>query len=286
VSEQVSHPQNSLPRPRKRFGQHFLVDNGVLEDIATRITPEANDLVLEIGPGRGALTAPLLQRMERLVAVEIDRDLCAHVGERFSSSSLRVIEGDVLYLDFEQLLQQEKRSSLFVVSNLPYNITAPVLFKLRESAGLVRRAVLTLQKEVAERLVAEPGSRAYSQVTVLLGQCARISIARLIPSTAFKPKPKVDSAVIDVEFLPGRIPVDDLQFFERVVKAAFSQRRKMLRNALRSLPAADGNGPLAASDLERIAASAEVDLTQRAENLSIGQFSRLASAVGAARSSQ
>ena len=273
----------SLPRPRKRFGQHFLIDGSVLQDIATRVTPEPADLVLEIGPGRGALTVPLRHRVDRLVAVEVDRDLCAHLRERFPEPGTRIIEGDVLQLDLPQLLQEENRSALLVVANLPYNITAPVLFRLREHAGIVRRAVLTLQKEVAERLVATPGTKAYSQITVLLGQCARISIARMIPSTAFKPRPKVDSAVIEVEFQPDRIPVEDLRRFQMVVKTAFSQRRKMLRKVLRSLPAPEG-GTLTVEALEEFASEAEIDLTQRAEDLSIGQFARFASVLGAAGS--
>ena len=276
-------PSSTLPRPRKRFGQHFLVDNSVLTDIAARVEPTPEDLVLEIGPGRGALTAPLRQRVEGLVAIEIDRDLCAHLRQRFADPPLRVLEGDVLRLDLQQLLEEEGRSTLFVVSNLPYNITAPVLFRLREYAGLVRRAVLTVQKEVAERLVSESGNRAYSQLTVFLGQCARIRLARLIPSTAFKPQPKVDSAVIDVEFLPNHVPVDDMRVFELVVKVAFSQRRKMLRNALKSLPFAEAGGTISSQDLERLAEAADIDLTQRAEDLSIGQFARFASVLGGAR---
>ena len=276
----------SLPRARKRFGQHFLVDGGVLQDIAARVQPTPEDLVLEIGPGRGALTAPLRERIERLVAIEMDRDLCAHLRERLPEPGTRVLEGDVLRLDLRQLLEEEGRSTLFVVSNLPYNITAPVLFRLREHAGLVHRAVLTLQREVAERLVAPPGTRTYSRLTVLLGQCARVRLARLIPSTAFRPRPKVDSAVIDVEFQPDRVPVDDLRVFEHVVKTAFSQRRKMLRNAWKALSAPDGSGRIATQDLERMAAAADVDLTQRAEDLSIVQYARFASVVGAAGSSQ
>lgn len=286
MNRPTGHGPGSLPRPRKRFGQHFLIDSSVLQDIAARVTPEPGDLVLEIGPGRGALTVPLRERVDRLVAIEIDRDLCAHLRDRFPEPGMRIIEGDVLQLDLPGLLREEQRSTLQVVANLPYNITAPVLFRLREHAGLVRRAVLTLQKEVAERLVATPGTKAYSQITVLLGQCARISIARMIPSTAFRPQPKVDSAVIEVEFQPGRIPVDDLRRFQIVVKTAFSQRRKMLRNVLRALPAPDGRGTIANEDLERFAGAADIDLTQRAEDLSIGQFARFASVLGAAGSSE
>ncbi len=271
-----------LPRPRKRFGQHFLVDNSVLTDIAARVTATPEDLVLEIGPGRGALTEPLLRGLERLVAVEIDRDLCEHLRQRFPEPGLRLIEGDFLQLDLPALLQEEQRSSLYVAANLPYNITAPVLFRLREHAGVVRCAILTLQKEVAERLVAGPGTKAYSQVSVLLGQCARIRLVRQIPRTAFRPQPKVDSAVIELTFQPNLVPVDNLKLFQTVVRAAFSQRRKMLRNVLRSLPAPSGEGALALPELEGLAADAGIDLTQRAEDLSIGQFARFTAVLGGA----
>lgn len=274
----------NFPRPRKRFGQHFLVDNSVLTDIAARVCPTPEDLVLEIGPGRGALTEPLSQRLERLVAIEIDRDLCGHLQERFAEPGVRILQGDVLQLDLPKLLQEENRSTLLVAANLPYNITAPVLFKLREHAGIVRSAILTLQKEVAERLVAEPSTKAYSQVTVLLGQCARIRLLRLIPKTAFRPQPKVDSAVVEIEFQPNRVPVESLKVFQTVVKAAFSQRRKMLRNVWRSLPAPNGEHTLETPELERMAAAAQIDLTQRAEDLSIGQFARFSSILGGAES--
>ena len=270
-----------LPRARKRFGQHFLTDSSALAAIVDLVEPEADDLVLEVGPGRGALTAPLLQRLQRLVAVEIDRDLVAHLRTRFEEPDLRLIEADILSLELGPLLAEEGRKRLFVVGNLPYNITAPVLFRLREHAGLVRRAVLTLQKEVAERLVATAGSRRYSQLTVQLSQCARMEIVRHIPSSAFRPQPKVDSAVLDIHFVPQRIPVDDMRRFEILVKAAFGQRRKMLRNALQSLPGLqDDEASISTADLAALAASAEIDLTQRAEDLSVGQFARLAAAMG------
>lgn len=275
--------RSALPRARKRFGQHFLADGGVLRDIADRVTPEPGDLVLEIGPGRGALTGPLLSRLGKLVAVEIDRDLCAHLRQQFDGESLGIIEGDILRLDLQQLVADADATALHVVSNLPYNITAPVLFRLREHAGLVRRAILTLQKEVAQRLVAEPGTKAYSQLTVLLGQCARVRLLRVIPNTAFKPRPKVDSAVVEIQFEPQRVPVPDVRLFEVIVKAAFAQRRKMLRNTWKALPSKDNAGTIQATDLEQAAEQAQIDLTQRAEDLSIGQFARFAAILGSAQ---
>lgn len=265
--------RDSLPRARKRFGQHFLVDNQALEAIAMLATQDIEqDRVVEIGPGRGALTRPLLARVDRLVAIEIDRDLVAHLQAELDDPKLQVIEGDVLSVDLEALAASENSQRLLVTGNLPYNISAPVLFKLREHAQLVRRAVLTLQKEVAERLVAQPGNRQYSLVTVLLGQCAHVEIHFTIPRGAFRPVPKVESAVLEICFEPQRVPVQNLQLFERIVRSAFSQRRKMLRNSLQSLNDVLQNRGL---NLEEAASRANVDLTQRAENLSVEQYAIL-----------
>lgn len=267
-----------LPRPRKRFGQHFLVDSAILCGIADLIVPSPGDLVLEVGPGRGALTGPLLERLDRLAAVEIDRDLVAYLQRHRAHPNLRLIEGDVLGLDLDRLLAEEGRRTLIVVGNLPYNITAPVLFWLREHARVVRRAVLTLQREVAERLVSPPSTKAYSRLTVLLGQCAQIEIRRLIPSTAFRPIPQVESAVVDLQFVGDRVPIADRRAFETLVKTAFAQRRKMLRNALQSVPTGQG-GVYPLTAIETAARAAEVDLHLRAENLSIPQFARFAAAL-------
>lgn len=264
---------------RKRFGQHFLIDAGAREAIADLVRPEPGDLVLEIGPGRGELTVPLLERLDRLVAVEIDRRLASRLRDRHADPPLRLIEGDVLRLDLAALPGEEGRRTLFVVGNLPYDITAPLLFRLREHAGAVRRAVLTLQKEVAERLVASPGSRRYGRLTVMLGQCAKIDLVRRIPPTAFRPVPRVDSAVVDIRFVPGRVAVIDLGRFEQLVKAAFAQRRKMLRNALLALPApGPQGGPIRAGDLAALADRAGIDLTRRAEDLAVEEFARLTGA--------
>ena len=272
----MKRPPETRPRPRKRFGQHFLVDAESRAAIADLVRPAPDDLVLEIGPGRGAITAPLLERLDRLVAVEIDRRLASHLRSRFADPPLRLIEGDILRLDLTALPGEEGRRNLFVVGNLPYDITAPVLFRLREYAGLVRRAVLTLQKEVAERLVADPGSRRYGRLTVMLNQCARIDLARQIPPTAFRPVPRVDSAVVDIEFMPGRVSVVDMGRFEQIVKAAFAQRRKMLRNALAALPSPGPEGGLIPPDrLADLAGLAGIDLTRRAENLSVHDYARL-----------
>ncbi len=271
----------SLPRPRKRFGQHFLVDQQALAFIADlAATNRGEAAVIEIGPGRGALTRPLLAHLDHLVAIEIDRDLVAHLREQFADPRLHLIEADVLNVDFSQLATEQGVEKLVVAGNLPYNISAPVMFKLREHAGLIERAVLTLQKEVADRLVASPGGRQYSLVTVLLGQCAHVEIHRYLPRGAFHPVPKVESAILEIRFEPDRVPVVDRSLFERVVRSAFSQRRKMLRNSLQSLT------PLlqqAGVSLEEVSAQAGVDLTLRAENLSVEEYATLTRFIDAAR---
>ncbi|MBT6145114.1 MAG: ribosomal RNA small subunit methyltransferase A [Gemmatimonadetes bacterium] len=270
-----------MPRPRKRFGQHFLVDQQALEFIAElAATNRGEAAVVEIGPGRGALTRPLLGHLDRLVAIEIDRDLVAHLREDLADPRLHLVEADVLDVDFGQLATDEGVERLVIAGNLPYNISAPVMFKLREHADLVDRAVLTLQKEVADRLISSPGSRQYSLVTVLLAQCAQVEIHRYLPRGAFHPVPKVESAILEIRFEPDRVPVADLALFERIVRSAFSQRRKMLRNSLQSLT------PLlqeAGVSLEEVCSQAQVDLTLRAENLSVENYATLTRIIDAAR---
>jgi 16S rRNA (adenine1518-N6/adenine1519-N6)-dimethyltransferase len=261
------------PRPRKRFGQHFLVDRGAAARIVELVEPGPDELVLEIGPGRGALTAGLLERLPRLVAVEIDRDLVADLNERFAGPRLRLIEGDVLGLDLSELVRQEQRGSLFAVGNLPFNITAPLLFRLLEQAPPVGRALLMMQREVARRLAAGPGSRAYGLLTVLLGQRAEIAIRLEVDRRAFRPVPQVQSTVVELRFRRApRYPVQDEGLFTQVVRAAFGQRRKMLRNALLPL----GPGVAVA------AAAAGIDLERRAETLTIEEFGRLSDGLTAA----
>lgn len=272
---------DSPPRPRKRFGQHFLVDQQALDLIADLTARERGDAaVIEIGPGRGALTRPLLARLDRLIAIEIDFDLVAHLNRELPDPRLHVIEADVLKVDFSQIAADEGVAELVVAGNLPYNISAPVMFKLREHAHLIRRAVLTLQKEVADRLVASPGGRQYSLVTALLGQCATVEIHRYLPRGAFNPVPKVESAILEIRFEPDRVPVADLGLFERIVRSAFGQRRKMLRNSLQSLT------PLLQqmeTDLDDVAARAQIDLRDRAENLSVEDYATLTRVIHAAR---
>lgn len=267
-----------LPRPRKRFGQHFLADQNIAERIVALVQPLPGDLVLEIGPGRGALTQRLAARGGRLVAVEIDRDLAAYLRQRLAGPDFRLIEGDVLDLDLAQLLREEGRERLLVVGNLPYNITAPLLFGLLEQADQVRAAVLMVQQEVARRLAARPGTKDYSLLTVLLSLRAQVHTRIQVAPGAFRPVPQIHSTVVEVQFEPARYPVQDERIFGRLVRSAFGQRRKMLRNSLLGL--CDGQR----EELEQLAAAAGIDLSRRPETLSLEEFGRLSDVFAEARS--
>ena len=165
----MSEPINAWPpKARKRFGQHFLVDRNIVRKIVSSVQPAPEEVVVEIGPGRGALTGLLVEALPRLVAVEIDRDLAAELRRRFPEPRLRLIEGDILRLDLALLLHEEGGARLLVVGNLPYNITAPLLFRLLTYGDRIGRAVLMVQREVARRLVAQPGSKEYGRLTVQL----------------------------------------------------------------------------------------------------------------------
>jgi 16S rRNA (adenine1518-N6/adenine1519-N6)-dimethyltransferase len=248
---------------RKRFGQHFLVDARVIGAIIDAVAPRRDDIVVEIGPGLGALTAPLLHRLDHLHAVEIDRDIVARLRRRFPSDRLSVHAGDALLFDFGRLAVAEGK--LRIVGNLPYNISTPLLFRLERFAGCVRDLHFMLQKEVAERLVATPKSADYGRLSVLLQY--RFVMDRLLdaPPESFEPAPKVDSAVI--RLIP-RDPVQpaarDEARFALLVAAAFSQRRKMLRNTLKGL--------VDEAELECL----DIAPTARAEELSVADYVRLA----------
>lgn len=267
-----------LPRPRKRFGQHFLADQSIAERIVALVQPLPGELVLEIGPGRGALTQRLAARGGRLVAVEIDRDLAALLRQRLAGPDFRLIEGDVLDLDLAQLLREEGRERLLVVGNLPYNITAPLLFGLLAQADHVRAAVLMVQQEVARRLAARPGTKDYSLLTVLLSLRAQVHPRIQVAPGAFRPVPKIHSTVVEVQFEPARYPVQDERIFGRLVRSAFGQRRKMLRNSLLGL--CEGRR----GELEERAAAAGIDLSRRPETLSLEEFGRLSDAFARAPS--
>ena len=250
----------ALPVPKKRFGQHFLTDRHYLGRIVQAIAPQAGDTIVEIGPGTGLLTAELLARIPHLHVVEIDRELAAALRAAWPRDRLAVHEGDALAFDFAAL-----PAPLRVVGNLPYNVSSPILFHVAAAADRIADCVFMLQKEVVDRMVADPGTEAYGRLSVMLQY--RFAMAKVldVPPGAFSPPPKVDSAVVRMEPLPATRPrAKDDRAFEAVVAAAFSQRRKTLRNAVRALVDAEGF------------TRAGIDPMRRGETLSVAEFIALA----------
>ena len=246
--------------PRKRFGQNFLIDEGIIHAIVNVINPQVDETLVEIGPGLGALTRPLLERLPRMHAVELDRDIIARLQKTWPPERLVLHSGDALKFDFSEL-----GSDLRIVGNLPYNISSPLLFRLMEFAAHIRDMHFMLQKEVVARMTAEPSTHDYGRLSVMLQRRFHLEWLIDVPPTAFNPAPKVDSAV--VRLIPkavAEIRVLDEALFSRVVAAAFSQRRKTLRNTLSGVLDAEGFSALG------------IDAGQRAENLPLSDYERIA----------
>ncbi|MDD2408061.1 MAG: 16S rRNA (adenine(1518)-N(6)/adenine(1519)-N(6))-dimethyltransferase RsmA [Tepidiphilus sp.] len=257
-------------RARKRFGQNFLRDPNTIRRIVAAIGPKPGEHLVEIGPGLGALTEPLIEAAGHLTAIELDRDLAARLRERFPEERLRLIEGDALRFDFASL-----PAPLRVVGNLPYNVSTPLLFHLAEYADRIVDMTFMLQKEVVERMAAEPGSAAYGRLSVMLQQ--RFSVRKCfdVPPGAFVPMPKVTSSIVRLTPLPeGTHALEDPEGFSRLVAAAFNQRRKTLRNALKaSIPD------------PALFVQAGIDPNARAETLAVEDFVRLANVLAHAPAS-
>lgn len=257
--------------PKKRFGQNFLHDPGVIRRILAAVSARPGEPIIEIGPGRGALTAGLVEAAHQITAIEIDRDLIQSLADRFGDR-LTLIPQDVLSVDFLVLAQERCSgpSSLRIVGNLPYNISSPLLFHLLPVAGWVRDQIFMLQKEVVDRMVASEGSKTYGRLSVMLQ--ARYALERLfvVPPGAFFPAPAVDSAIVVMWPLPQEeVRVRDWKAFEAMVTAAFSMRRKMVRNTLSDyLPRLD-------------LAAAGVRETDRPEDISVASYLSLAEQLAA-----
>ncbi len=254
---------------RKRFGQHFLTDQSVIEAIVREIAPRPGQIMVEIGPGLAALTQPLAERLGRLAVIELDRDLAARLR---AHAQLDVTESDVLRVDFAQLLQRlsvpgtgaphaTPAAKLRVVGNLPYNISTPILFHLLDFVSVIEDQHFMLQKEVVDRMVARPATSDYGRLSVMLQwRYAMENILHVGPQSFFPP-PRVDSAVVRMLALP-RAPDVDVRCLSEIVRVAFSQRRKLLRHTL---------GPW----LERHPGSASFDLQRRAEEVPVREYVEL-----------
>lgn len=264
---------NDAPhRPRKRFGQHFLVRPEIAGRIVDLAQLRAGETVLEIGPGQAALTDELHGRGVRLILVEVDRDLAAQLRLRYAGADdVRIIEADVLKVDLAALLAGEL--PLAVVANLPYNISTPILMRLVERPETYRRLVLMLQREVAERLCAAPGGREYGALSVAVQLVAAARIALQVPRTAFRPQPKVDSAVVIIEpFADAPLTASERAAVRRVTRGLFNQRRKQLGNLVRHLT----------PDAAGVLAGLGIDPRRRPETLEPQDFVRLTRAIVAA----
>jgi 16S rRNA (adenine1518-N6/adenine1519-N6)-dimethyltransferase len=215
---------------RKRFGQNFLTDTGVLNNIISVINPQSDDSMVEIGPGLAAMTRLLLQGVKHLHVVELDRDLVTRLKKEFDPARVEVHAGDALKFDFTQI-PVAAGQKLRIVGNLPYNISSPLLFHLADIAPLVQDQHFMLQKEVVERMVASPGSKAFGRLSVMLQWRYHMDLMFVVPPTAFDPPPRVDSAI--VRMIPKAEPLPcDLKKLEVTVTKAFSQRRKVIRNCV------------------------------------------------------
>ncbi|HDS1137387.1 TPA: 16S rRNA (adenine(1518)-N(6)/adenine(1519)-N(6))-dimethyltransferase RsmA [Stenotrophomonas maltophilia] len=250
---------------KKQLGQHFLADRHYIDKIVMAVNPKDGDRLVEIGPGQGAITLPLLRVHPKLTVIEFDRDLIAPLTAAAEPlGELTIVHRDVLRVDFTELADGQP---IRLVGNLPYNISSPILFHALEHAAVIRDMHFMLQKEVVDRMAAGPGSKVYGRLSVMLQAYCQVTSLFVVPPGAFRPPPKVDSAVVRlVPRDPATININDHRRFADVVKAAFGQRRKTLRNALNNVVSAE----------QFIAAGVRPDA--RAEQLDVAEFIALANA--------
>ena len=236
--------------PRKRFGQNFLVDNQIINRIVSTINPKNNEIIVEIGPGKGALTLPVLEHLDHLNVIEIDRDLVSLLNS-LQQDKLTIFEADALQFDFNQFPQKIR-----VIGNLPYNISSPLLFHLLDFRDQIIDMTFMLQKEVVDRIVATHGNKTYGRLSVMMQAFFEVESMFVVPKESFEPQPKIESAILYLKTRTEPL-VKNLKPLEEIVKVAFSQRRKTLKNCLKSIINQS---------------QTDIDLSQRAEMLSIENF--------------
>lgn len=237
-------------QPRKRFGQNFLVDHRIINQIISTISPKNDDSIIEIGPGKGAITFPIIKHLDHLSAIEIDRDLISILKSK-EQEKLTIFQADALTFDFSQI-----SNKLRVIGNLPYNISSPLLFHLLDYRKQIIDMTFMLQKEVVDRIVAPPGSKTYGRLSVMMQAFYEVELMFVVPKESFEPQPKIESAILYLKTREQPL-VKNSKPLEEIVKLAFSQRRKTLKNCLKSV-------------LNQ--SQTEIDLSQRAEMLSTENF--------------
>ncbi len=250
---------------KSRLGQNFLLDPSIAERIVEASGVDSDDTVIEIGPGHGIMTRFIAERAKELIAIELDKRLISNLQKAFVAySNITLINKDVMEYDFGQY------SPFKVIANIPYYITTPIIFKLIEEKNDLRSMTLTIQKEVAERIVAKPGSKRYGVLSLMVQFYGRTDILFTIPAGAFKPRPKVDSAVITIKRrIEPPVQVNDQGIFRKVIKTSFAGRRKMISNTLKSFY----------PDIKTIMNEINIDPSRRPETLSMEEFARLSNAI-------
>ena len=246
MNKTLKKPHN----PRKRFGQNFLVDDQIINRIISTINPKNNEIIVEIGPGKGALTLPILEHLDHLNVIEIDRDLVSLLNS-VQQDKLTIFEADALQFDFNQFPQKIR-----VIGNLPYNISSPLLFHLLDFREQIIDMTFMLQKEVVDRIVATHGNKTYGRLSVMMQAFFEVESMFVVPKESFEPQPKIESAILYLKTRTEPL-VKNPKLLEEIVKIAFSQRRKTLKNCLKSIINQS---------------QTEIDLSQRAEMLSIENF--------------
>ena len=237
-------------QPRKRFGQNFLIDDQIINRIVSTISPKKSDDIVEIGPGKGALTFPLLEHLDKLSVIEIDRDLISFLKSK-KQDKLTIYEADALKFDYGLI-----SNNLRIVGNLPYNISSPLLFRLLSSKNQIIDMTFMLQKEVVDRIVARHGSKTYGRISVMMQAFFEVESMFTVPKESFDPQPKIESAILYLKTRTNPL-TENTKLLEKIVKISFSQRRKTLKNCLKSILSQE---------------QTKIDLSQRAEMLSVENF--------------
>jgi 16S rRNA (adenine1518-N6/adenine1519-N6)-dimethyltransferase len=248
-------------KPLKRFGQNYLKDLNIIKKIVDEINPQSRENIIEIGPGQGSLTSEILKRTNKLIAVEIDKRVAGHLPEKFPG--LKLIRDDFIKLDLNRLYTEEEKK-LRIIGNIPYNLTSPIIFKLIDCSNIIEDSILMVQYEVAKRMTAKKGTKDYGILAVLLQRFTEVKLCFKVSPNVFYPKPKVHSALIHLYFKEPLFNKEEINSFIMIVKAAFGNRRKTLKNSL-------SNSIFKEVDFS----DSGIDLSLRAEQLELNDFIRL-----------